>query len=171
MDENTKRGGCYHSRPLGCKKTLFLAENVTLVRMPVVVGRRFAGRIISGPDGQADKQYLINPHDHPAVEEVKNQASANDCRGSKDNHNSYHSGKLHFILLYSFPLGSMMLLMPVPVALLADYVEESTNTAVVKDDNNSQQNRVKGTHKYKVYWVICPLKSKWKHDDVLPLGV
>jgi hypothetical protein len=106
--------------------------------MPVVIGRRLAGRVIGSPDGQADKQNLINPYDHPAVEEGKNQASANDCRGSEHDHNSYQSGKIHIKLLYSFlhTLSLMMLVMPMP-ALLTDYVEESTNTTVVEDDNES----------------------------------
>jgi hypothetical protein len=106
--------------------------------MRVVIGRGLAGGVISGPDGQAHQQYFVDPYDHPTVEEVKNKPSANDCRGSKDDHNSYHSGKIHIKLLYSLlhTLG-LMLFMPVPATFLTDHVKEGTDAAVVKDDDDS----------------------------------
>jgi hypothetical protein len=109
--------------------------------MPVVIGRRFAGSIISGSDSQADKQYFKDPYDHPAVEEVHDKTSTNNCGGSKNNHDSYKSSKIHIILLYSFPHSSslMMFLMFVFVpAFFTDHVEESTNTAVMKNNNQTQ---------------------------------
>jgi hypothetical protein len=56
--------------------------------MPVVIGRRFAGSVISSPGSQADKQNFIDPHCHPAVKEVYDKTSTNDCRYSKNNQDS-----------------------------------------------------------------------------------
>jgi hypothetical protein len=60
----------------------------------------------------------------------------------------------------------MMLIMTL---LLADQVKKSTNAAIVKNDDQQYQNRVKGTHKDKVNRVVYPFKSKWKHGSVLPI--
>jgi hypothetical protein len=60
----------------------------------------------------------------------------------------------------------MMLVM---TFFLANQVKESTNAAVVKDDDQEYQNRVKGTHKDEVNRVVYPFKSKWKHGSVLPM--
>jgi hypothetical protein len=60
----------------------------------------------------------------------------------------------------------MMLIM---TFFLADQVKESTNAAVVKNDDQQYQNRVKGTHKDEVNRVVYPFKSKWKHGSVLPI--
>jgi hypothetical protein len=56
--------------------------------MPVVIGRRLARRITGRPEGKTYQQYLKDPYSYPAVQQVKNQTSANDCRGSKNDHDS-----------------------------------------------------------------------------------
>jgi hypothetical protein len=53
--------------------------------------------------------------------------------------------------------------------LLADQVKKSTDAAIVKNDDQEYQNRVKGTHEHEVDRVVCPFKSKWKHGSVLPI--
>jgi hypothetical protein len=60
----------------------------------------------------------------------------------------------------------MMLIMTL---LLTDQVKKSTDAAIVKNDDQEYQNRVKGTHKDEVNRVVCPFKSKWKHGSVLPI--
>ena len=50
-------------------------------------------------------------------------------------------------------------------ALLADHVKKGPDATVVKNDNQSKQNSIKGAHKDKMNRIIGPLKSKWKHDD------
>lgn len=52
---------------------------------------------------------------------------------------------------------------------LADHVKESTNGAIVQNDNQGNQNCVNGTHKDKVNRVAYPVKNKWKHGNVLPI--
>jgi hypothetical protein len=88
--KNAKKGRLSHnSRPFHAKDFYFQAGKATSVgTMSVVIGRRLTGRIISGPEGKAYQQYLKDPYSYPAVEQVKNQTSANDCRGSKNDHDS-----------------------------------------------------------------------------------
>jgi hypothetical protein len=55
------------------------------------------------------------------------------------------------------------------IFLFTDQVKEGTNAAIVQNDNQADQNGVKGTHKDKVNRVVYPLECKWKHGSVLPM--
>ncbi len=70
-----------------------------LVLMFVFTGRRLAGSVISGPHGYTDKQRLIDPHNDPVVEEMKEKASTNNCGCPKNDDDSTQSSKIHIELL------------------------------------------------------------------------
>jgi hypothetical protein len=50
-------------------------------------------------------------------------------------------------------------------ALFADHVQKGPNPAVMKNDDQGNQNGVESTHEDKMYGIVDPLKSKWKHND------
>ena len=52
--------------------------------------------------------------------------------------------------------------------LFAQPVKKGPNTTVVQCNTKEYHYGIKGTHKDKMACVIYPLKTKWKHGNVLP---
>ncbi len=53
--------------------------------------------------------------------------------------------------------------MTIVIVFLADHVKEGANGTIVQNDNQGDQDCVKGTHEDIAGCLGYPLKSKWKH--------